>query len=244
MAYNLYTELHDTLSSPKQASPWPEWADLQRMQQSADLGVHVSAGATSAGSATARALHHAQASLAEATAQANQAALWAALDTVILNQATAASQTATQRAESCTYRVSRARRAYELGCALSGPASTTALVALTAFRQACSDATAAGGAAACAIESFNRASAGATAANLTARRAAALETAAMAARNHALKADLAARGEAGGTDMRSPTSKRRLQPCPRLLDNPGLVSEVARSQGFCRSLDNRLQPAA
>ncbi len=244
MAHDLYTELHDALSSPAQESQWAAWSEIRQAQREATERPAPGSANPAANTATGRALRHAEASLADATRHANQAALNAALDESILQQTASAWQAARQRAGSCAQRVSRARRAYEIQCAAPGPASTAALVALTAFRQACSDAHAASSAAARALDSFNKASQSAAASSVVARRAAAAETAAMAAHNHALSADLAARADEGAAQWHNRTPRRPLQPCPRVLDHPGLVLDVARSQGFCRSLASRFRSSA
>ncbi len=247
MAYDRFADLHDaltassapatwgaaTLNGPE--SQWSAWGDLQPID---------GAGRGPSASATARALQQAEAKLRDATERANQAALAAALDTTILKQALAAWEAAHQRAETCSQRVSRARRAYELKCAQPGPASTEALVALTAFRQACSEAGTAGCTATRALEHVNRATTAATRSSERARRIAAIEIAATAARNHALTAERAAHDEPDHTGARTASRLRPLDSFARLPERPSLALEVARSQGFCRSLASRLRPAA
>jgi hypothetical protein len=243
MASYLYPELHDALTAPAQESQWAAWSEIRQAQRNAAKRDAFPSVQDACSSATGRALQQAEAALADATQNANQAALGAALDAAIFKQASSAWQTASQRADAFAQRVARARRAYEIQCAALGPASTPALVALTAFRQAFSDAHAASGVAARALEILDTARETAAASDLAAHRAAAAETAAKAARSHALAAEQTARTAGDAARPRNPLPLRSLQPCARLLDQPGLVSEVARSQGFCRSLASRSRSA-
>jgi hypothetical protein len=248
MAYDRFNELHDAFQAfgkPSTAAAESQWAsgwgdlrDRAGWGESQPMGL---TGTPFQASATARALNHADTSLRYATDVANQCALAAALDKTIVERAAANWELARQRVESCTHNVSLARHAYELKCALPGPASTAALIALTAFRQACSDATIASQAAAHALAQLSRASNSAAASALAARRAAAVETAAVAARNHAISAERATRGEHMTPQAWPPARLRSLQSSARLPEHPSLVREVARSQGFCRGLAGRVR---